>query len=123
MDRPMRSNKSESQSETCKSETWLLLPLLPIFVIGAPPMLLFVFLGFVGVILFGILLISVGLSIGLNANSDFSEQVIVHGYANKSERAIQATDLHSAVRFALVIDAIGVGLVIAGLCGFFYFGR
>jgi hypothetical protein len=57
----MRSNKSESQSETCKSETWLLLPLLPIFVIGTPPMLLFAFLGFVGVILFGILLICVGL--------------------------------------------------------------
>jgi hypothetical protein len=115
----MRSSKSE----TCKSETWLLLPLLPIFVLGAPPMLLFAFLGFVGMILFGILLICVGLSIGLNANSDFSEQVIVHGYANRSERAIQATDLHSAIRFALIVDAIGVALVIAGLCGFFYFGR
>jgi hypothetical protein len=30
--------------------------------------------------------------------------------------------LHSAIRFALIIDAIGVGLVIAGLCGLFYFG-
>jgi hypothetical protein len=104
-----------------QSETWLLLPLLPIFVIGAPPMLLFALLGFAGVILLGILMICVGLSIAFSANSDFSEQVIVHGYADRSERAIHATDLHSAVRFASVIDAVGAGLVIAGLCGFFYF--
>jgi hypothetical protein len=104
-----------------QSETWLLLPLLPIFVIGAPPMLLFALLGFAGVILLGILMICVGLSIGFSANSDFSEQVIVRGYADRSERAIHATDLHSALRFASVIDAVGAGLVIAGLCGFFYF--
>jgi hypothetical protein len=104
-----------------QSETWLLLPLLPIFVIGAPPMLLFALLGFAGVILLGILMICVGLSIGFSANSDFSEHVIVRGYADRSERAIHATDLHSALRFASVIDAAGAGLVIAGLCGFFYF--
>jgi hypothetical protein len=104
-----------------QSETWLLLPLLPIFVLGAPPILLFALLGFAGVILLGILMICVGLSIAFSANSDFSEQVIVHGYADRSERAIHATDLHSTIRFALVIDAVGAGLVIAGLCGFFYF--
>ena len=121
----MRSASSDRRSESrsdSQSEAWLLLPLLPIFVIGAPPMLLFAFLGSVGVILFGILLMCVGLSIGLNANSDFSEQVIVHGYANRSERAIQATHLHAAIRLALLIDAIGAGLIVAGLCGFFYFG-
>jgi hypothetical protein len=113
----MRPSKSES-----KSETWLLLPLLPILLIGAPPMLLFAFLGFVGVVLLGILMICVGLSMALNANGDFSQQVIAHGYADRSERAVRATDLRSAIRFASVIDAAGVGLVIAGLCGFFYFG-
>jgi hypothetical protein len=95
---------------------------LPIFVIGAPPMLLFALLGFAGVILLGILMICVGLSIGFGANSDFSEHVIIHGYANRSERASQATDLHAAIRFALRIDAIGAGLIIMGLCGFLYYG-
>jgi hypothetical protein len=117
----MRSGKSASKSAS-KSETWLLLPLLPIFVVGAPPMLLFALLGFAGVILLGILMICVGLSIACNANSDFSEQVIVHGYAHRSERALHATDLHSANRFALVVDTIGAGLMVVGLCGFLYSG-
>ena len=30
-------------------------------------------------------------------------------------------DLHSAIRFAPVMDAVGAGLVVAGLSGFFYF--
>ena len=104
------------------SETLLLLPLLPIFFVGIFPMLLFGLLGFLGISLFGILLICVGLSDGLNANSNFNQQVIVHGYASRSSRSTQARDLHSATRFALVVDMIGAALVAVGLCGFFYFG-
>jgi hypothetical protein len=107
---------------TRESETLLLLPLLPIFFVGIFPMLLFGLLGFLGISLFGILLICVGLSDGLNANSNFNQQVIVHGYANRATRSTQASDLHSAVRFALVVDMIGAALVAVGVCGFFYFG-
>jgi hypothetical protein len=107
---------------TRESETLLLLPLLPIFFVGIFPMLLFGLLGFLGISLFGILLVCVGLSDGLNANSNFNQQIIVHGYANRANRPMQAMDLHSAVRFALVVDMIGAGLVATGLCGFFYFG-
>ncbi len=105
-----------------KSETLLLLPLLPVFIIGAFPILLFALLGFAGIVLLGILMICAGVSCGLTANGDFSQQIIVRGYADRSQRAIHSTDLRSAIRFALVIDAIGAGLVVAGLCGFFYFG-
>jgi hypothetical protein len=105
-----------------ESETLLLLPLLPIFFVGIFPMLLFGLLGFLGISLFGILLVCVGLSDGLNANSNFNQQVIVHGYANRAARSMHATDLHSAVRFALVVDTIGAALVALGVCGFFYFG-
>jgi hypothetical protein len=105
-----------------QSETLLLLPLLPIFLVGIFPMLLFGLLGFLGVTLFGILLICVGLADGMNANSNFNQQVIVHGYANRANRPMHTTDLHSATRFALVVDMIGAGLVAVGLCGFFYFG-
>jgi hypothetical protein len=104
-----------------ESENLLLLALLPIFFVGAFPMLLFTLLGFAGVILFGILIICVGLSDGLNANSNFNRQVIVHGYANRASRPMPAA-LHSAVRFALVVDVIGAALVAVGVCGFFYFG-
>jgi hypothetical protein len=107
---------------TRESETLLLLPLLPIFFVGIFPMLLFGLLGFLGISLFGILLVCVGLSDGLNANSNFNQQIIVHGYANRASRSMQAVDLHSAVRFALVVDMIGAALVVIGVCGFFYFG-
>jgi hypothetical protein len=100
----------------------LLLPLLPIFVVGVPPMLLLSFLGFAGLVILGVLLICVGLSDGLDANSNFNQEVIVHGYARRSERSIQASNLHSAIRFATVMNATGAGLIVVGLFGFFCFG-
>src|ERR1700709_1145234 len=103
-----------------QSETLLLLPLLPIFFVGIFPMLLFGLLGFLGISLFGILLVCVGLSDGLNANSNFNQQVIVHGYANRANRPVPGA-LHSAVRFALVVDMIGAALGAVGAGGFVYF--
>ena len=104
-----------------ESETLLLLPLLPIFVIGVPPMLLLSFLGFAGLVILGVLLICVGLSDGLDANSDFNREIIVRGYARRSERTVQASNLHSAIRFATVMNATGAGLIVVGLFGFFCF--
>jgi hypothetical protein len=46
----------------------------------------------------------------------------VHGYARRSERAIQASNLHSAIRFATLMHVAGAAMAIAGLIGFFYFG-
>jgi hypothetical protein len=105
-----------------QSETLLLLPLLPVFVVGIFPMLLFGLLGFLGISLFGILLICVGLADGLNANSTFNQQVIVHGFADRARRSMHASDLHSAVHFAWVVAAIGAALVAVGACGFYYCG-
>jgi hypothetical protein len=104
-----------------QSETWLLLPLLPIFFAGIFPMLLLAFLGFAGLVLLGILLICAGLADGLNANGDFNQEVIAHGFARRTERAVQASNLRSAIRFAAVIDVIGAGFIIAGIFGLFYF--
>ena len=103
-----------------QSETLLLLPLLPVFVIGIFPMLLFGLLGFLGISLFGILLICVGLADGLGANSNFNQQVIVYGFADRDHRAMHSSDLHSATRFALVVDVIGAALVAVGVGGFFW---
>ena len=104
------------------SESLIVVPLLPIFLVGLPPMLLLSFLGFAGLIILGMLLICVGLSGGLDANNAFNEEVIVHGYARRSERAAQASNLHSAIRFGTLMTATGAGFIVAGLVGFFCFG-
>jgi protein-S-isoprenylcysteine O-methyltransferase Ste14 len=104
------------------SDSLLLLPLLPIFLVGLPPMLLLTFLGFAGLVILGVLLICVGLAYGLEASSDFNQEIIVHGYARRSERTVQASNLHSEIRFATVMNATGAGLIVVGLFGFFCFG-
>jgi hypothetical protein len=105
-----------------QSDSWLVLPLLPIFLVGVPPMLLFSLLGFPGIVILGVLLICVGLTERLEASSDFNQQIIVHGYARQSERNVQASNLHSATRFATLVDVAGAGLIAAGLVGFYYLG-
>jgi hypothetical protein len=104
-----------------QSETLLLPLLLPIFLIGMLPMLVFALVGLAGVGILGILVVCVGLSDGLHANSDFNRQIIVHGYARGSERANHASNLRSAGRFATVMKAMGAGLIVVGLFGFFNF--
>jgi hypothetical protein len=110
---PMRSREPESL---------LLVPLLPIFLVGAFPMLLLSLLGFAGLVIFGILMICVGFTDMLESNSAFSEQLIVHGYTRPSERAVQRTHLRTEMRFAFLMIVAGAGMAGAGLCGFFYYG-
>src|SRR3954470_17153450 len=105
-----------------KSETLLLLPLLPIFILGLPPMLLLTFLGFAGFVILGMLLICVGLSDRLDANSDFNREIIVHGYARRSERTIQASKLRSALHSSTLMNASGAGLIAIGALGVFWPG-
>jgi hypothetical protein len=99
------------------SESFIVLPLLPIFLIGVFPMLLLSLMGPAGLIILGILVASAGLTDILDANSTFSEQIIVHGYARGSERTGQRTALRSEIRFALVMIASGAALAIAGIGG------
>ena len=79
-------------------ETLLWLPLLPIFLLGIFPVLLLAFLGFAGLVILGVLLICVGLADGLNANSNFNQQIIVPGYARQSERNVLITDGRTSTR-------------------------
>ena len=102
-----------------QSETLLILPLLPIFFVGMFPALLFAFLGFAGLGLFGLLLISVGLADGLQANCDFNRQVIVQGYARPTERAVHASNLHAVFRSTVILQVVGAGLIIVALIGMF----
>jgi hypothetical protein len=83
-------------------------------------MLLLTLMGFAGLVIFGILMICVGFTDTLDANSAFSEQVIVHGYTRPSERAIQRTNRRSEIRFAFLSIVAGAGMTVAGLGGLFY---
>jgi len=105
-----------------QSETLLLVPLLPIFLAGIFPMLMMALLGFAGLALLGILLICAGLSDALDAHNDFNQHVIVEGYARRSEQAIHASNLHSAIRSAIALRLAGAALLAASLLGLFYFG-
>ena len=73
-------------------------------------------------VILGILVACAGLTDVLDANSTFSEQIIVHGYARGSERAGQRMALRSEIHFASLMIAAGAGLALIGLCTFFYFG-
>jgi hypothetical protein len=99
------------------SDSLIVVPLLPIFLIGVFPMLLLSLLGPAGLIILGILVVSAGLTDILDANGTFSEQIIVHGYARGTERNGQRTALHSEMRFAALMIAGGAALAIAGIGG------
>jgi hypothetical protein len=105
-----------------RSETWLLLPLLPVFLVGMFPMLLIGMLGSAGLVIFGILMIRVGLAGTMEAHGDFNQEIIVHGYARGADRATQLSDLQSATRLALLLDLSGAAMIIAGIAGLFVAG-
>jgi hypothetical protein len=105
-----------------QSEALLVLPLLPIFLLGFFPMLMFALLGFAGLCLLGILLICAGLSDALDAHRDFNQHIIIDGYARRSERAIHASNLHSAIRSASTMRIAGAVLIVASICGLLYSG-
>ena len=104
-----------------QSETLLLVPLLPIFLLGMFPMFLIALLGFFGLALFGVLVICVGLASSNEAHS-FNHDVIVHGYARGSERAARASDMHIATRLGLRLEAVGACMVITAAIGLCYAG-
>ena|ERR1700754_2794288 len=103
-----------------RSEAILLLPLLPIFLVGMFPMLLVGMLGFGGLVIFGILLIRVALASTMEAHGDFNQEVIVHGYASGPERAAQVSDLQATTRLSLLLHLSGFAMIAAGGAGLFF---
>ena len=95
-----------------RSEAILLLPLLPIFLVGMFPMLLIGMLGSAGLVIFGILLIRVALAGTLEAHGDFNQEVIAHGYASGPERAAQASEMQAATRMAVLLHLWGAAMIV-----------
>ena len=104
------------------SESLIVLPLLPIFLIGLPPMLLLSLLGFAGLVILGILVVCVGLSDSLDANHAFNEQVIVHGYARRIGTRRAGLEPAFGDPFRHAHDGDRRRFIVAGVVGFFWFG-
>jgi len=105
-----------------RSETLLLLPLLPVFLVGMFPMLLIGMLGSAGLVIFGILLIRVGLAGTMDAHGDFNQEIIVHGYASGPARAAQVSDLQAATRMSMALYLAGAAMIVAGIAGLLFVG-
>ena len=102
-----------------RSETLLLLPLLPIFLVGMFPMLLIGMLGYAGLAIFGILLVRVALAATMDAHSDFNLEIIAHGYGRAPERAAHVSELQAETRFAVLFHMAGIAMIVAGISGIF----
>ena len=100
-----------------QSDTMLLFPLLPIFLVGMFPVLMMALLGVAGLALVGILLISAGLTDALDASNDFNQHIVVEGYARDTQRAIYASDLRSSIRSATGVVIAGTVLIVASVAG------
>ena len=105
-----------------QSETLLVVPLLPIFLIGMFPMFLIALLGFFGLALSGVLVVCVGLASSNEAHDNFNHDVIVHGNARGSERKARASDMHIATRLGLRLEVVGVVMVVTAAIGLCYAG-
>ena len=58
----------------------------------------------------------------LDAHGRFNQHIIVEGFSRRSEEAIHASNLHSAIRSASAMRYGGLALIAASICGFLYFG-
>jgi len=95
--------------------------LLPIFLIGLFPMLVFALLGFA---------VSAsrhpadlrGLSDALTRAAISIGQIIVQGYARRSEQASVRRICIRPFRSATAMRGAGAVLIVASVCGLFYFG-
>ena len=103
-----------------QSDTLLLFPLLPIFLLGMFPVLIMALLGVAGLALVGILLVSAGLTDALDANNDFNQHIVVEGYARDTQRAIYASDLRSSIRSATAVAIVGGVLIVVSICGLLF---
>ena len=97
--------------------------LLPVLVIGLFPFLIFALVGFIGLGVLGVLLISVSISDELNATSLFAQRVISRDDVTLSERAGFRMDWRSALRPAFLMKVAGIVLAVVGFGGVFLFQR
>ena len=102
------------------SEILLLVPLLPIFLLGMLPMLVFPLVGFAGLAIMGVLMTAGGFAERLRAMNEYSEHTVIRGYVAPSERASHLSTLKTSGRFATALNVVGVAMSFVGLAGLYW---
>jgi hypothetical protein len=101
-------------------EMLLLAPLLPIYLLGMLPVLVFPLVGFTGLAIMGVLMTAGGFAERLRAMSEYSEHTVIRGYVAPSERASHLSTLKTSGRFATALNVVGVGMSFVGLAGLYW---
>ena len=99
-----------------QSDSLLVFPLFPIFLIGAFPFLLMGFLGFAGIGILGALMMSAALTVALDADIEFSTQSLADRAVGRIDSA-QSSTRDAMVRFAKAVGAAGAVLVVVAILG------
>jgi putative Mn2+ efflux pump MntP len=102
------------------SEVSLLMPLLPIFLIGMLPLLVFPRVGFTGLAIIGVLMVAGALAERVRAMSEYNEHTIIRGYVAPSEQASYLSTLKASGRVATALNVIGVGMILVGFAGLYW---
>ena len=100
-----------------QSESLLVLPLFPVFLIGAFPFLLMGFLGFAGIGVLGVLMMSAALTVALDADTEFNAQNSAARFAGRPDSLVQSSTRDAMVRFAKFVGFAGAALVAVAAAG------
>ncbi len=95
--------------------------LLPIVLIGMFPLLVLGVVGMLGLGVLGLLVLFIAVGDELNATSVYSHHVVTRTFLPAAERAAYRFDARAALRPAFLMKVVGVGMIIIGYGGFFYF--
>ena len=97
-----------------------LLPLLlPMFIVGLAPLALLPLVGFLGLVVVGLLIGSGAVMAQMEEQAAHARQVITHGFAPHAERAGYSVKLRSMLDFLFLAKIVGAGLIVAGFAGFY----
>lgn len=99
-----------------QSDSLLVFPLFPIFLIGAFPFLLMGFLGFAGIGILGVLMMSAALTVALDADTEFNAQNSAARFAGRAD-SVHSSTRDAMVRFAKAVGFSGAALVVVAVVG------
>jgi branched-subunit amino acid transport protein len=105
-----------------RSESLLIFPLFPIFLVGSFPIMLMGFLGFAGVAVLGALMISAALTVALDADTEFNSQRSTARFIDRTENMAQASTRDAMVHFAKAVGVAGAAMVVVSIIGLVIYG-
>jgi branched-subunit amino acid transport protein len=117
---PVRFEKMSMRS--FRSESFLILPLFPIFLAGSFPFMLMGLLGFAGTAILGALMMSAALTVALDADTEFNAQRLSASFIDRADNFAQSSTRDAMVHFAKAIGVAGAALVAVSIIGLVIYG-